>query len=254
MSDTPYLLYYWPSIQGRGEFVRLLLEDAGAPYVDVARQPVSKGGGVPAMMKLMGGRAPGILEPLGPPFLRRGDLVIAQTANILAWLAPRHGLVPLGEAAQLRANQLQLTVADLLAEVHDTHHPVASSRYYEEQKREAKLRSTAFIADRLPKYAGYFERVLEANGGKYLVGRGHSYVDLSLFQIVQGLQYAFPNAFAAVVPSLPLTMGLRDRVAVRPAIAAYLASKRRLPFNEDGLFRRYPELDTPSARKPSAPR
>jgi glutathione S-transferase len=209
----------------------------------VARQPASKGGGVPAMMKLMGGRTAGILEPFGPPFLRHGDLVIAQTANILAWLAPRLGLVPRDQANRLGAHQLQLTVTDFVAEVHETHHPIASSRYYAEQKREAKLRAAAFREDRLPKFMGYFERVLVANGGKYLVGRRHSYVDLSLFQLVEGLRYAFPRAFGALEPELPATLALHDRVAARPGVAAYLASKRRLPFNEDGLFRRYPELD-----------
>jgi glutathione S-transferase len=249
MPSKPYLLYYWPSIQGRGEFVRLLLEDAGAPYVDVARLPPSKGGGVPAMLKLMEGRTPGILEPLGPPFLRHGSLVLAQTALILHWLAPRHGQVPKGEPARLRAHQLQLTVADLVAEVHDTHHPIASSQYYEEQKPQAKQRAAAFIQHRLPKYLGYFERVLATNGGRFLVGRGHSYPDGSLFQLVEGLRYAFPRAFAALERKLPLTLALRDRVAARPRLAAYLASPRRLPFNEQGLFRRYPELDAGQAHR-----
>jgi glutathione S-transferase len=243
MPSKPYLLYYWPSIQGRGEFVRLLLEDAGAPYVDVARQPPAEGGGVAAMLKLLEGAAPGALAPFGPPFLRHGNLVLAQTALILHWLAPRHGLVPKAEAARLHAHQLQLTVTDFLVEVHDTHHPIASSKYYQEQQPEAKRRAAEFLANRLPKYLGYFERVLRANGGKFLVGRGHSYVDGSLFQLVEGLRYAFPKAFRALEPKVPRTLALADRVAARPRLAAYLASGRRVPFNEHGLFRRYPELD-----------
>jgi glutathione S-transferase len=235
----PYDLYYWPSIQGRGEFVRLALEEAGAHYVDVARRP----GGVREMMKMMGNGADG-LEPFAPPFLRSGKLLIAQTANILLYLAPRHDLVPEGEKARLHAHQLQLTVTDLVAEAHDTHHPVSLELYYEDQKSEAKKRARAFIDHRIPKYLGYFQRVLERAGGDAMLGR-FSYVDLSLFQVVEGLRYAFPNAMKRVVKSFRALVGLRDRVADRPRIAEYLASERRIPFNEDGIFRHYAELDRP---------
>jgi glutathione S-transferase len=253
MPSQPYLLYYWPTIQGRGEFIRLLLEDAGAPYVDVARLPAAKGGGVPALLAMLEGRTPGFLEPFGPPFLRHGDLVLAQTAHVLAWLAPRHRQVPRDAESRLRAHQLQLTVTDFLVEVHDTHHPIASSRYYQQQKREAKLRAAVFLAERVEKFLAYFERVLVANGGATLVGRRHCYVDLSLFQLVEGLRYAFPRAFAALEPRLPHTVALHDRVAARPRLAAYLASPRRLPFTEHGLFRRYPELDARTARRARGP-
>jgi glutathione S-transferase len=195
MKEAPYELYYWPSIQGRGEFVRLALEDAGASYVDVARLPAKKGGGVAAMMKLM--RDPGgSLEPFAPPFLKTGDLVIAQTANILFYLAPRHALVPGDEPSRLAAHQLQLTVTDWVAEAHDTHHPVASSLYYEDQKPEAARRAAAFVGERLPKFLGYFEHVLERGDRLHLVVGAHSYVDLSLFQMLAGLDYAFPRAMA----------------------------------------------------------
>jgi len=235
-------LYYWPSIQGRGEFVRLALEEAGAAYVDVARLPAAKGGGVAAMRKLMSAHAGG-LEPFAPPFLKAGDLIIAQTANILLYLGPHLGLVGESEADRLRANQLQLTIADLVGEAHDTHHPLSTSLYYEDQKPEARRRATAFVHERLPKFLGYLERVLEHGGRRHLLGGALSYVDLSAFQVIEGLEYAFPHGMAGLAPSIPLLLALRDRVAARPRIAEYLASKRRLPFNEDGIFRRYPELD-----------
>jgi glutathione S-transferase len=234
-----YALYYWPGIQGRGEFIRLALEEAGADYVDVARRP----GGTAAMMRLMEGRAVR-RPPLAPPFLRAGRRVIAQTANILQYLGPRLGLAPRAEPDRLWAHQLQLTIVDLLDEVHDTHHPIASSLYYEDQKPAAKRRAADFIRNRLPRYLGYFEAVLARNRpGRHMVGGRPSYVDLSVFQIVEGLRYAFPRAMARREFRYPLVVTLHDRVAARPRIAAYLASARRIPFNESGIFRRYPELD-----------
>jgi glutathione S-transferase len=242
MADAPYELYYWPGIQGRGEFVRLALEDAGAPYVDVAHLPAAEGGGVQAMMKLM--RTPGSgLEPFAPPFLKVGDLIIGQTANILLFLAPRLGLVPADEASRLRANQVQLTIADLIVEVHDTHHPIADSLYYEDQKPEAARRSAQFVTARLPKLLGYFERALERAGGRHFVGGACSYVDLSMFQVIAGLRYAFPTAMERLEASIPRLAELAVQVEARPRIAAYLASPRRIRFNEQGIFRRYPELD-----------
>lgn len=241
MKQAPYELYYWPTIQGRGEFIRLALEEADARYVDVARAPKADGGGVPALMKMMlGGDG---LAPFAPPFLKSGDLVIAQVANILLYLGPRHGLVPADEASRLHANQLQLTLADLVGEVHDTHHPVATGLYYEDQKPEALRRASGFVKERIPKYLGYFELALARGGRAYLLGDHVSYVDLSMFQVLTGLDYAFPRAMAKIAPKVPLLLALRDRVAARPRIAAYLASSRRIPFNENGIFRRYPELD-----------
>lgn len=239
-----YELYYWPSIQGRGEFVRLALEEAGADYRDVARLSEGEGTGVAAMLAVLDDpRA--ACPPYAAPFLRAGDLVIAQTANILMFLGERHALVPAEAAVRLWAHQLQLTVADLVAEVHDTHHPIAGGLYYDEQKEEARRRAADFVANRLPKFLGYFERVLERNpaGGPHAVGAELSYVDLSLFQVMDGLRYAFPQAMAALEPAWPRLVALHQHVAQRPRIAAYLASERRLPFNEDGIFRHYPELD-----------
>jgi glutathione S-transferase len=247
-AEAPYELFYWPSIQGRGEFVRLALEAAGAAYVDVARLPESKGGGARSIMSLLRGEGlpPGALAPYAPPIVRAGDLVIAQTANILHFLGPRLGLVPDDDASRLRANQLMLTIMDLGAEVHDTHHPIATSLYYEDQKTEALRRAAHFVAERIPKLLLYFERVLAANTaseGRHLVGLELSYADLGLFQVISGLEYAFSRAMAHYKAELPLSLALRDRVAAHPRVAAYLASDRRIPFNESGLFRRYAELN-----------
>ena len=235
-----YELYYWPSIQGRGEFVRLPLEDAGADYVDVARSPR----GMTTMMRLMENRKEKH-PPFAPPFLKAGKLVLAQTANILFYLGPRLRLAPEGEPARLWAHQLQLTIADWAAEVHETHHPIAGSLYYEDQKPEAKRRAADFTAERMPKYFGYFEGILQHNskGSEFLLGRQFSYIDLSLFQMVEGLRYAFPSTMNKLEKKYPRAVALRDRVAARPRIASYLASPRRIPFNQEGIFRYYPELE-----------
>jgi glutathione S-transferase len=233
-----YELYYWPGIQGRGEYVRLALEEAGAGYADVARSER----GMAAMMRMMEARSG--TPPFAPPFLKAGKLVIGQTANILLYLGARHGLAPKPEAGRLWVHQLQLTVADLVLEIHDTHHPLGPSLYYEDQRAPAKKRSEEFWSARVPKYLGYFERLLKSNGGAYLTGRRLTYVDLSLFQIVEGLRYAFPKRMKAFERHIPSLVGLHDRVAARPNIRAYLASDRRIAFNEDGIFRHYKELDS----------
>jgi glutathione S-transferase len=231
-----YELYYWPGIQGRGEYVRLALEEADADYVDVAR--TARGTG--AMMRMM---EQGDTPPFAPPFLRAGKLVIAQTANILLYLGGRHGLAPKTEAGRLWLHQLQLTIADLVLEIHDTHHPLGPSLYYEDQKAPAKKRTDEFWSERVPKYLGYFAELAKASGGAYLTGRRVTYVDLSLFQVVAGLRYAFPNRMAAFEGGIARLAELHDRVAARPNIKAYLASDRRIAFNEEGIFRHYPELD-----------
>lgn len=239
-----YELYYWDGIQGRGEFVRLALEEAGAGYVDMTRESGS-GRGTGAMMNLMKSKAEAHI-PFAPPFLRDGDLIISHVANILLYLGPKLGLAPKDEKLRYITNGLQLTITDFVAEVHDTHHPIATSLYYEDQKDAAKARSTTFIEERIPKFLGYFERVLEQNpsGQKHVVGDALTYVDLSLFQIIEGLRYAFPKAMRGASKDYPLLVALHDRVKERKNIAAYLASPRRLAFNEDGIFRHYPELDS----------
>jgi len=238
-----YELFYWPSIQGRGEFIRLALEQAGADYVDVARQR-GPGMGVDALVKLMNGDG---LDrpPFAPPILRSGKLIIAQTANILHYLGPRLGLVPKSESSRLWVHQLQLTVEDLVIDIHDTHHPVAMSLYYEDQKPESRRRAKYFVEERAPELLGYFEKVLQHNPGKrgYMVGRSLTYVDLSMFQIIDGLRYAFPNMMAKLEKQIPGLVSLHGTVLQRPGIRAYIASERRLPFNEDGIFRHYVELD-----------
>ncbi|HXX69327.1 MAG TPA: glutathione S-transferase [Polyangiaceae bacterium] len=238
MSAAGYELYYWPTIQGRGEFVRLALEAAGAAYVDVARSP----GGMAAMMKILKGGLPGPL-PFAVPFLRHGDRIVSQSAAILAYLGPLLGLAPEDEQGRSEALQIQLTLADLVTETHDTHHPISSGLYYEEQKAAAKARSAAFVSERVPKFLGWLERVLVRGGGEHLVAGQLTYVDLSAFQVLSGLFYAFPNAMARLRAQIPRLLALHDRVQASPRLKAYLTSSRRLPFNEQGIFRRYPELD-----------
>ena len=237
-----YRLFYWPEIQGRGEFVRLALEEAGAQYIDVARA-TGKGLGVAALMKLLNARNISH-PPFAPPFLQTGKQVIGQTANILLFLGGRHGLAPKDESGKLWTHELQLTLADFLVEAHDTHHPIGSGLYYEEQKNEARRRSADFLKNRLPKFLGYFERILGRQGGqRYLAGSKMTYVDLSMFQTLAGLSYAFPRAMARSARRHKRLLALRDRIQERPRVAAYLASDRRIPFNEMGIFRHYPELD-----------
>jgi glutathione S-transferase len=231
-----YELYYWSGIQGRGEFIRLALEDAGAGYTDMAREH-----GDGCMSPFLAGEHQGTL-PFAPPFLKAGRLVIAQVANVLHYLGPPLELVPDSESRRIHAHQIQLTITDLVAEVHDSHHPIASGLYYEDQKAEAKKRAKDLREVRLPKYLGHFEQVLERGGGRHAL-REHSYVDLSLFQLMSGLDFAFPRAMHRLGRKLPLLRALHQRVAERPRIAAYLDSPRRLAFNEDGIFRHYAELD-----------
>lgn len=237
----PYELYYWNGIQGRGEFVRLALEEAGADYVDVTRAP---GRGTDEMVRIMNSETQQQV-PFAPPFLKDGDRIVSHVANILFYLGPKLGLAPKDEALRFFLNGLQLTVTDLIAEVHDTHHPIATGQYYEDQKEPAKQRSEAFIADRIPKFLGYFERVLEQNpeGSGYAVGDSVTYIDLSLFQVMEGLAYAFPNAMRRYLGRFPALEALSETVRERRNIAGYLKSDRRLAFNEDGIFRHYPELD-----------
>jgi len=233
-----YELFYWPTIQGRGEFVRLALEEAAVPYVDVARTRA----GMKRMHAILDDRRLA-RPPFAPPFLKAGRALVAQTANILLFLGERHGLAPRDAAARLFAAQLQLTIADLVAEVHDAHHPIASSLYYEDQKREAKRRTCDLIAERLPKFLGYFERILARDPRGWLVGARLTYADLSLFQVVAGLSYAYPRAMTRLARRHPHVTRTAARVAQRPRIAAYLASPRRIAFNTEGIFRNYPELD-----------
>jgi glutathione S-transferase len=232
-----YELYYWPSIQGRGEFVRLALAEAGADYVDVAR----RSSGTAKMMDIVGGKGTKT-SPFAPPFLKKGDLIISHVANVLMYLGQHHGLAPKAEAGRLWLNALQLTITDFVTEVHDTHHPLGPTLYYEDQRPAARRRTAEFLTQRAPKYLGYFERLLERNG-PFITGRKLTYVDLSLFQLVEGMRYAFPKQMAKLEKKFPKLIALHDRVMVRPRIKAYLESEQRISFNESGIFRRYKELD-----------
>jgi glutathione S-transferase len=237
-----YELYYWPGIQGRGEFIRLALETAGADYTDVARGRPEDGQGMPAMMRLMDA---GPRPPFAPPFLKDGELLIAQTANILLYLGPKLGLAPADEAGRLWTHQLQLTMSDFLVEIHDTHHPIGAGLYYEDQKPESARRAADFLKERAPKHLGYLEGLLGRNpeGPAHLVGAALTYADLSLFQTIEGLRFAFPRAMNRLERDCPKVVALHDAMAAVPAIKAYLGSPRRIAFNQMGIFRRYPELD-----------
>ena len=237
-----YELYYWPHIQGRGEYVRLALEEGEADYVDVARLPESEGGGRPAVARMLQDAA-STHPPFAPPLLKAGKLMVSHTANVLQYLGPRLGLVPKAEAQRLWAHGLQLTLTDFVREAHDVHHPIANILYYEDQKPEALRRAGHFRAERLTKFLNYFETVLARSGGKYMLGKSLSYVDLSMFQVMASLNYAFPQAMAGMQAKIPRLVILHDLVTARPRIAKYLASPVRLPFNTHDLMRHYPELD-----------
>jgi len=245
-TDEPaeYELYYWPVIPGRGEIVRLVLEDGGASYRDVARQPERDGGGFPAVVAARRGELGG-LRPFAPPVLKHGELVIAQTLAILDYLGPRLGLTPGTDAGRIHALQLGLTWMDLLVEAHDTHHPLGNSLYYEDQKDAAMMAARTFRNERLPGWLDYFESVLAANPSGWQVGDAATTADIIGYFVVDGLGHAFPQAWHALASEHPRLVALRDRVAARPNIAAYLASPRRIAFNRDGIFRHYPELDGP---------
>jgi len=239
-----YELYYWPGIQGRAEFIRLALEEGGARYRDIALLPAAQGGGVPAVGKMLrarGSRRP----PFAVPVLRAGRHLIAQTPNILLYLGARLRLAPSEAAGKLWTHQLQLTILDCYLEVFHTHHPLGDGYAYEEQKAAARRCTKVFLSVRLPKFLGYFERVLELNRARapWLVGARLTYADLSMAQLLAGLRYAFPRASARALRRRPRLCALHDAAFARPRIARYLASGRRVAFNNEDLFRRYPELD-----------
>ena len=239
-----YEFFYWPDIPGRGEFVRLALEDAGAAYVDVARGAESDGLGVAAMLAVMRDEDSAHI-PFAPPFLRDGKMIVSHTAAILLYLGTRIGLGPADEDGRLWTHQLQLTITDVVAEAYNSHHPIDEDKWFHEQKDEAIARAAVFRKDRMPKYLGWFERVLQVNpaGAGHLVGGSATYADLSLFQLIEGLRFAFPAACARELAKLPRVAALHRAVAERPRLKAYLKSERRVPFKETGIFRRYPELD-----------
>jgi glutathione S-transferase len=231
-----YELYYHAANPGRGEFIRLPLEEARADYVDVAREP----GGTEKMMRFI--QDASVAQPqFAPPFLRHGDVIVGQTANILFYLGGRLGLAPEDEPGRLWAHQLQLTIADLVQAIQHTHHPVAHALYYDDQKAEALTFTKHFFEERVPKFFGYFERVL--GGRTHMVAHRMSYVDTSLFFLLEGLRFSFPKRMRRMEGSYPGLVALHDRVAARPNIAAYLASPRHMAFNDRGVFRHYPELD-----------
>lgn len=232
-----YRLWYWSGIPGRGEFIRLPLEAAGIDYEDCAR--IGEGDTkLLAEMERLRGRG-----PFAPPFLEIDGLVLAQVPNILLYLGDRHGLAPSNIADRYWMNQVQLTIADVVTEVHNIHHPVDPGAFYDDQKAEAARAAAQFRANRLPKFLRWFEGAITANEGPFVIDHRWSYADTSLFQLVEGLRYMFPRRMAVLENDCPALIGIRNNVAELPGIASYLASERRAPFSEKGIFRYYPELD-----------
>ncbi len=239
-----YELYYHASIQGRGEFVRLALEEGGASYTDIGRQLAEQGGGQQAVLAMMGD-AGGDRPPFAPPILKDGDYLVSHTANILMYVGNHIGLAPADEQQRHWLHGLQLTITDFIKDVHDTHHPLSNALFYEEQKDEAAAANEKFHELRVPKYFGYFEIVIARNSSAsgWLVGDALSYGDTSIYHLVEGMNYAWPKRWASVAGNYPGMCQIRNRVAARPNIQSYLASERRIPFNTNGVFRHYPELD-----------
>ncbi len=232
-----YGLWYWPDIEGRGEFVRLPLEAAGVDYVECAREHC-----VETLVADMERHA-AARGPFAPPYLELDGILIAQVANILLFLGDHHHFGAVNIADRFWLNQLQLTVADMVAEVHNVHHPLDVSLAYEEQKDAALKAAAAFREDRIPKFLDYFEHAAKASPGEWLIDHRWTYVDTSLFQLVEGLRYMFPKRMATIEAEYPAVVRVHDLVADLPGIRAYRKSDRRLPFNEQGIFRHYPELD-----------
>ncbi len=233
-----YRLWYWPTIQGRGEFVRLPMEAAGIAYEDRARAV-----GAGAMMEDLETRGKNGRGPFAPPYLvePNTDLAVAQVANILLYLTERHDLAP--EAERHWLHQLQLTIADCIAEVHNVHHPVGTMDYYDDQKPEAARAANQFRAERLPKFLNHFEDAADADDGPFLLGDHWTCADTSLFQLIEGLRYMFPRRMRTLEPEYPALLRIHHAVAHLPGVRDYLQSDRRIGFNEDGIFRHYPELD-----------
>tara|TARA_A100001391_G_scaffold7621_5_gene4898 strand:+ start:10017 stop:10736 length:720 start_codon:yes stop_codon:yes gene_type:complete len=235
-----YQLFYWPSIPGRGEFVRLFMEAAELEYEDVARTD-----GADALVEDLharGGEEGGI-RPFAPPYLVDDDVVIGQTALILLYLSDKEGLGSGDLATDLKLMQVQMDIADLVEEIHGSHHPIAPSLYYADQMDAAFEKAADLRATRIPKYLIHFDNALAANGGPFMLGDQWSHVDTSLFQLMEGLDYAFPNYMAQMQGTWANLEALQTAVPDIEGLAPYLASERRMEFNEDGLFRHYEELD-----------
>jgi glutathione S-transferase len=231
-----YALWYWPNIPGRGEFVRLALEAAEVAYRDIAREQ-----GAEALVRDLEARSG--IRPFAPPYLVDGAFAIAQVAHILAWLADRHDFGAGELERDLELITLQLTISDMVAEVHAVHHPISTALYYADQKDAALQAAAHFRTERMLKFLDYFEDALGANQGPFVLGRKWSHVDTSLFQLVEGLRYMFPQRMEAIGDDYPRLLACHEAVVALEGIAAYRASERCIPFNKDGIFRHYPELD-----------
>ncbi|KAG5926470.1 hypothetical protein E4U53_003074 [Claviceps sorghi] len=246
--DAPYELIYWPGVPGRGEFIRLLFEEAGVPYQDTAKKESEAVSRVMALTDADNKGDKSNVPAMACPALKHGHVTLSQTPNILLYLAPKLGLAPAAGDAMYQLNQLVLTILDFLSnEVHDTHHPIGTSATYEDQKPEAAKRAESFKTERLPKFLAYAQRVLdgEASGeGPWLHGGKLTYADLVLFQGIHGTEFAFPNTMKKMRDSGKYdgVFNLFKAVGERPNIKEYLASDRRASYSH-GIWRHYPELD-----------
>ncbi|EJU05030.1 glutathione S-transferase C-terminal-like protein [Dacryopinax primogenitus] len=250
---APYILHYWGGIPGRGEYVRLAFEYAGVSYTDSNDSA--------KLLKTLRSTSP---SHFAPPMLELPNgKILSQTPAILNYLAPKLGLA--GEKGNLLknavedddereeaefersiVNQLVLTALDLCVEAHDSHHPIASSLYYEDQKQEALRRAEDFLKLRIPKYLAHFEETLRKNkvSHSHLVGKTTTTADLVLFHVVDGLLYAFPRRMGALDKGgkYKRVLKLHEKIMAEGGIKEYVESGRRRKFGV-GLFRHYPELD-----------
>ncbi|SMY24333.1 unnamed protein product [Zymoseptoria tritici ST99CH_1A5] len=253
MSQPKYEILYHPGIPGRGEFIRLAFEVTGTPYTDIANSQKDGYATVQkTCMNTTSTASEGSNPPMfAPPALRipgagkNGEaLVIAQTSNILLYLSEKLSLLPEGdENGKYFVNQLVLTALDLNNEIHDTHHPIGPSLYYEDQKDASLLKAKDVRENRIPKFLSYFERVLKGNGdGKYLVGERVTTADVTVWQVLDGLQFAFPKEMAVRRKEFEALFKWYEGFKEEKGLKAYLGSERRLPYSQ-GVFRYYPELD-----------
>ena len=254
-TQPPYELLYWPEIPGRGEFIRLAFEATGTSYKDVANESKD---GINAVLAAKADDltidSDGNPPAFAPPALRiLGEgkegktLVLYQTPAILSYLGDKLGLAGEDEVEKHWILSHTLTALDLNNEAHDTHHPVAVAKYYEDQKEEALKKATDFRENRLPKFFSFFERVLKGNDengqGKYLVGSKLSYADTTVWHVLNGLKFAFPKELEAREKEFPTLFGtFYPSVQEQSGLKDYLSSDRRKPYSM-GIFRHYPELD-----------
>nr|ACM44934.1 sigma-class glutathione S-transferase [Laternula elliptica] len=222
-----WVLYYWPGFKGRAEFVRLVFEEAGIPYLESNQgvaDSIIKGeiGGYPVMM---------------PPVVAKGDFRLGQTQMICQYLAGKYGLAPKGEEDKIHAEQVCASMYDYLTEGYGAFHGAKPGVKYADQKEEAQRYIDRVVQQRLPRYLKHFETVLAANtaGTGFLFGDSISHADLALFHIMNATEFQFPEVYKSA-DYIPLLKAHRDRIASRPNIVAYTQSERCKPFSGDSFM------------------